>query len=197
MKTITSIFMVKPLMIPKSDLKENGFINAYIKDEMNDIQYEDCVHLLFHPDFPARFRKFLNREYDRTKAIVTDYDYPNGFAVVVYKLDSKFALDYELVKQSKYSKTSKDFQNQFPETVELVMNGKSTMENSLQYRIFNRTPDLVEFWRNRNLFTFKEDEEIWHSFNEAKEILTEKKLKDMIWNKLQDSEEYSSPDNRL
>ena len=77
------------------------------------------------------------------------------------------------------------------------MNGKSTMEKSLQFRIFNRTPDLVEFWRNRNLFTFKEDQEIWHSFDEAKEILTEMKLKDMIWNKLQDDEEYSAPRNKL
>ena len=113
MKTITSIFMVSPLQIPRNDLKDNEFINAYIKDEMNDMQYEDCIYLLFHPGFPGKFRKFLNREYDRTEAIVNDYDYPNGFVVVVYKLDSKFASDYELVKQSKYSKTSKDFKSQF------------------------------------------------------------------------------------
>jgi hypothetical protein len=186
--TITTLFMVFPLRISKNKLLENGFINAYIKDEMNDIQYEDCIFLLFRPEFPSRFRKFLNLEYERTKAIINDYDYPNGFVVVVYKLDSRFALDYELVKQSKYSKTSKDFQNQFPKNVEIVKDGKSIEEKTLQYRIFNRTPDLVEFWRKRNLFPMKEVQELWFGFDEAKEILTETKLKDMIWNKFQEDE---------
>jgi hypothetical protein len=186
MKTITTIFMLPTLQIPKINLLENGFINAYIKDEMNDTQYEDCAYLLFHPDFPSRFRKFLNSEYERTKAIVNDYDYPNGYVVVVYKLDSRFALDYELVRHSKYSKTSKDFQNQFPKTVEIVKDGKSIEEISLQYRIFNRTPDLMKFWREKHFLSFKEDQELWSKFDEAQETLTEVKLKDMIWNKFQE-----------
>jgi hypothetical protein len=187
-KTITSIFMVPSLGVPRepiSKLLENGFINAYIKDEMNDKHYEDCIFLLFRPEFPSRFRKFLNREYVRTKAIIEDYDYPNGFVIVVYKLVSKYASDYEHVKQGKYSKTSKEFQNLFPETIELIKDGNSIVEKSLQYRVFNRTPDLMQYWRERKLFSFKEDQELWFGFDETKEILTEIKLKDMIWDKFQ------------
>lgn len=183
---ITSIFMVPTLQIPRNVILKNGFINAYIKDEMNAPKYEDCIFLLFHPDSPSKFRKFLNSEYERTKAILDDYDYKNGFVVVVYKLNSGFALDFELVKQSQYSKTSKDFQNQFSELVEVEINGVKKMEKSLQYQIFNKTSALKKWWEAHNCLSFVEGQEIWHRFVEANEILTETKLKDLIWNKFQE-----------
>jgi len=181
-KTITSIFMVPTLKIGRDILRENGFINAFIKDNMNHTKYEDCVFLLFHPDSPSKFRKFLNLEYDRTRTIIDDYDYPNGFVVAIYKLDKEFENDFTLVRQSKYSKTSSDFQAQFPKKVEVEIEGKKREEYSLQYRIFNKTKDLVDYWMNKTLFTFKEGQELWYDFVENQEILSESKLKDIFWN---------------
>ena len=73
-KTITSVFMVPTLGIPKSELTDNGFINGYVKDENREVQYEDCIYLLFKPENLYKFKGFLDREYERTKAVIDDYD---------------------------------------------------------------------------------------------------------------------------
>lgn len=181
-KTITSIFLVPTLKIPKGSLKSNGFINGYIKDEINNIKYDDCLYLLFRPTLPSQFRTFLNHKYERTKSIIKDYDLTLGFVVVVYRLNLIFTPDYELVKKSKYSKTSENFQSQFPKTIEILKNDTLRKEFSLQYRVFNKTPDLKEYWRNMDPF-FKEENELWYDFQEEKETLTEETLKDLVFNK--------------
>jgi len=186
-KTITSIFMVPTLKIGRDTLKDNGFINAYIKDKMNPEKHEDCIFLLFHPESPSKFRKFLNLEYDRTNAIIEDYDYPHGFVVVVYKLDPKFENDFLLIRQSKYSKTSPLFQTQFPKKVELEIKGEMRKEFSLQYRIFNKTQDLLDFWSKENLFTYETGQEIWHNFSVDREVLTEIVLQKIFWDMATDS----------
>ena len=48
-KTITSIFMVPTLDIPKNSLKDNNFINGYVKDKNKEEHYEDAIYLLFKP----------------------------------------------------------------------------------------------------------------------------------------------------
>ena len=119
-KTITSIFIVPTLKVPTGKLKENGFINGYIKDSGHDTQYKDCVYVLFKPPNMDVFREFLDAEYERTKDVVEDYDYEDGFVIIVYKLKSKFKKDYELIMQGMYSKTSKSFQNEFSKVVKMV-----------------------------------------------------------------------------
>lgn len=177
-KTITTIFMVPTLHVPKDDIKNNGFLNGYSKDAMRDVQYDDAIYLLFKPQDLDRFREFLDSEYERTKQVIDDYDYPNGFVVVVYKLDSKYAVDFQLVRQGKYSKTSQEFQNEFPKVVKIIKNGLHKDEISLQYRVFRRTEDLIKFWEDRLAVRFSDDQEIWHGFIEENETLTEDKLKE-------------------
>ena len=64
-KTITSIFIVPTLSIPKEKLADNGYINGYIKDGKREIQYENAVYLLFKPENLDKFRDFLDDEYER------------------------------------------------------------------------------------------------------------------------------------
>jgi hypothetical protein len=179
-KTITSIFMVPTLKVPKDALKDNGFINGYVKDGSRDVQYENCIYLLFQPADLDKFREFLDSEYERTKDLIDDYDYEKGYVVVVYQLDSKFAKDFDLVKRGKYSKTSSTFQALFPKVIKIKKNGLHKDEISLQYRVFNRTEDLIKFWEEKLGVEFEDDQEVWHGFQEDNEILNIEKLKEYV-----------------
>jgi len=174
-KNITSIFMVPTLQIPKDSLNLNCFINAYIKDLRKDHHYDNSIYLLFKPTNLDKFREFLDDEYDRTKNIIEDYDYENGYVVIVYMLDVNYINDFNLIKQGKYSKTSIKFQKLFSKTVKINKNGSFADEYSLQYRIFNKTEDLINFWEDKIGLTLLDvvgkDFEVWEGWDESKEIL--------------------------
>ena len=182
-KNITSIFMVPTLKVPKDALKGNGFINAYIRDDRRDDQYKESIYLLFKPENLDKFREFLDNEYERTKTVIEDYDYEDGFVVVVYQLNEKYKKDFTLIKQGKYSKTSSDFQKVFPKIIKIVKNGLHRDELSLQYRIFNKASDLIDFWEEKLGIDFKttvgDEFEVWEGWDEQKEILELDKIKEL------------------
>ena len=66
--------------------------------------------MLFKPDDVPYFGEFLDAEYERTSNLVEDYDYPGGYVVLIYKLDPDLNRDFNIVRQGKYSRTSKKFQ---------------------------------------------------------------------------------------
>lgn len=183
-KTITSIFMVPTLRIPKNALKNNGFINGYVEDAERDFQYPDAVYLLFLPKDIPKFREFLDDEYERTENIIEDYDYEGGFVVVVYKLDSRWRKDYALIKQGRYSKTSGSFQKLFPKVIKIMKNGLHRDEVSLQYRVFNKTEDMIEYWENKIGIEWDDEFEVWEGYDKNKEILHINKLKDSVTDKV-------------
>lgn len=176
-KNISTIFMVKPLAIDRTELESNGFINAYSGDASQDYHYKDCVYLLFKPSDVDKFSDFLEKEKERTDKIIDDYDYSGGYVVVVYELDRRFKEDYDLIRQGKYSKTSREFQDLFPKITKIMKNGKHRDEISLQYRIFNKTQDLIKFWEEKLDITFSSEQEVWEGFLEERETLNINKLK--------------------
>jgi hypothetical protein len=182
-KNITSIFMVPTLMIPYGKLNENGYINGYIDDSTHSSKYKNCVFVLFKPTDMNVFRNFLDSEYERTKTVVEDYDYEDGYVVVVYQLNDRYKKDFKLIKQGKYSKTSKDFQKLFPKIIKIVRNNLHRDEISLQYRIFNKAEDLISFWEEKLGIDFKstfgDDFELWDAWDESKEILELDKIKEL------------------
>jgi hypothetical protein len=179
-KTITSIFIVPTLSIGKEKLADNGYINGYIKDGKRDVQYDNAVYLLFKPQDLDKFKGFLDEEYERTKSIIDDYDYEDGYVVVVYQLNSRLEKDFELIKQGKYSETSKKYQEIFPKIVKINKNGYQKDEVSLQYRVFNKTKDLREFWEDKLGIDFDESFEVWEGFFEENETLNLNKLKEHV-----------------
>ena len=178
--TITSIFIVPTLSIGKDKLLDNGFVNGYIKDNKRDIQYENAVYLLFKPENLDKFRNFLDNEYERTKSIIDDYDYEDGYVVVVYEINPRLKGDIELVKQGKYSQTSSSFQGSFPKIVQIKKNGLRRDEISLQYRVFNKTEDLVQFWEDKLGVDLPKDVEVWHGFFDDFETLDLDKIKEHV-----------------
>jgi hypothetical protein len=179
-KTITSIFIVPTLGIGREKLIDNGYINGYIRDSRKEIQYEDSIYLLFKPDKLDGFREFLDEEYERTKTIIDDYDYEDGYVIVVYKIDKKFKKDVALIKEGKYSKTSKEFQEMFPKVIKIKRNGMHKDEISLQYRVFNKTQDLKEYWEDKLAVEFDDDMEVWDKFVYENEILNLDKIKQNV-----------------
>ena len=177
-KTITTIFIVRSLNIDRRKLEDNGFLNGYEKDVTQDSpQHEGSVYLLFKPDDLHKFRIFLEDEVDRTPQIIDDYDYDGGYVVIVYKLESKFKKDYRLIREGKYSKTSPQFQALFPKITKIIRGGLHKDEISIQYRIFNKTEDLRNFWEERFGVQFDESMEVWEGYFEENEILNIDKIK--------------------
>lgn len=170
--------MVPTLKIPKGELQANGFINGYVKDNRRESQYKDSIYLLFQPIQLDKFREFLDSEYERTKNVIEDYDYEDGFVVIVYKLEVAFKPDFDLVKKGKYSKTSPSFQNSFPKIVKIITKDNlSRDEISLSYKIFNRTQDLIAFWEKKLEMTLDDSQELWTGFEEENETLDLDKIK--------------------
>ena len=178
--TITSIFIVPTLSIGREKLIDNGFVNGYIKDGMRETQYKNAVYLLFKPNNLDKFKMFLDSEYEKTKSIIDDYDYEDGYVVIVYEINSKLKNDIELIKQGKYSKTSPAFQGIFPKVVQIKKNGLRRDEISLQYRVFNKTDDLVKFWEDKLGIQLPENLEVWHGFFEEFETLDLNKIKEYV-----------------
>jgi hypothetical protein len=176
-RTITSIFIVPTLKINRDDLKENGYLDGYMSDARRDVQYENAVYLLFKPDNLDRFRDFLEKEYDRTKQLIDDYDYEDGFVVVVYTLDKKWKKDFALVREGLYSQTSKEFQELFPKVLKIMKNNLHRDEISLQHRIFRRSDDLRAYWENKIDISFDENMEVWDGFDIENETLDLDKIK--------------------
>ena len=188
-KNITSIFIVPSLEIPRQDRIDNGFINGYLSETITNQKFIDCVFLLFKPSFPSGFRKFVNKEYESEREILFDYDIENGFSILVYRLNPKFNDDFELIKQSRYSETSKEFQNKFPETIEIhdkKFNATKT-EKSLQYRVFNKTQDLKNYFLQVDTIKWIKNPkaEYWYDFEMDNETLTTSALKEIVFEKFQ------------
>jgi hypothetical protein len=179
-KTITTIFIVPIFSIGRDKLISNGFVNGFIKDSRRDVQYKDSVYLLFKPEDLDKFKVFLDSEYERTKQIIDDYDYEEGYVVVVYQINPRLLPDIELVKQGKYSQTSTKFQQIFPKIIKISKNGFQKDEISIQYRVFNRTEDLKQFWEEKFDMIFDDDMEVWHGFIEENEILDLDKIKEHV-----------------
>lgn len=170
--------MVPTLKVPKDALKENGFINAYVQDLQTEELHKDSIYLLFKPDNLEKFRQFLESEYERTKSIIEDYDYEEGYVVVAYLLDKKYKKDFSIVRKGEYSKTSKEFQALFPKVIKIIKDGLHRDELSLQYRIFVKSNDLIEYWEEKIGIGFTSKLEVWEGFDIENETLNINTIKE-------------------
>jgi hypothetical protein len=178
--TISSIFMLPTLKINRDQLLVNNFINAFYKDPNRDMDYGDCVYLLFKPKDFDRFEDFVEGEYVRTKQMIDDYDYDNGLVVLVYLLDSTYKADFDKIRKGKYSKTSPEFQALFPKIIKSLKNGKYQDQISVQFRIFNKDEALKAYWEERINKAFTPDMEVYDGWDDENEILNIEKVKNYV-----------------
>lgn len=180
--TISTIFFVPTLGINRAYLENQGinFINGYIKDAGREVQYENCVYLLFKPINWDFFQDFVDEEYERTTNLIDDYDYEGGFVVMVYQLNPEYEVDFGIIKRGRYSKTSQEFQSLFPKIKKIIKNGKYMDEISLQLQIFNKSEGLREYWEDKFGVSLTKDMEVWSGFQEEDEILDVTKIKELV-----------------
>ena len=170
-RTITSLFMIPTLNIPKGMLKKYGFIEGYSLDKKVIHPYENAAYLLFKPLDLISFNDFLEQEYARTSDLIDDYDYDNGHVVLVYLLDTNFFEDFELIKKGKYSETSLNFQKLFPKEIDIIINSEIHEKESLQHRIFKKCEILKEAIEEKIGESLPENIEVWEMFDINKETL--------------------------
>jgi len=91
--------------------------------------------------------------------------------VVVDKLDNKWKADFVLIKQGKYSKNSKEFQESIPKVIKIVKNGLHKDQVALQHKIFRKTDDLRQYWEDRLGIEFDDEMEVWDGFEIENETL--------------------------
>lgn len=181
----STIFLLYPLAIERRKIMQLGFIQAFLFDsEKMDVEYENPVFLLFKPDSPTVFQAFVESEYERinkftgTVDIIEDYDYIDGYVVLVYQFPKEFEVDYKKFLEGKYSKFSKKFKDAYPKTVKIrTEEGRMIDEVGTVFRIINRTKDFRDMLEERLGVTFDWDQELWNKYNETKETLSYEKIR--------------------
>lgn len=148
-KNCTTVFMVAPFGVGRERLASNGFIGAYLGDvDKPELHYERGIYFLFKPENIMDFQDFLYEERERGAKIVEDYDYEEGFVVMIYLLDDRYKEDYKKFLEGKYSKFSQEFKKNFPEKVIINTGGYEREEITTQQRIFNKDISLKEYWED-------------------------------------------------
>lgn len=147
MKSTTStVFLVKPLDIIEKEqdlktsklVKDFGFLDAFIKDVNHEMDYSHPLYLLFKQDHAIlSFREFVQDEYERG-LLTEDYDYPEGYIVLLYEYPERFREDYDKIIQGRYSETSREFKDCFP--IKTMFKGKES--GSYYTNIFNKSEEI-------------------------------------------------------
>lgn len=173
--TVTSLFMVPPLKVPKEWLTEwegsCNFLNAYSYEAVMSKNYEDCIYLLFKPKPESDLYLFIEQEYSRTDLLVEDLEI-DDFVVMIYKLNNKWENDYQLIRDGKYSETSKMFQDEFSKVKKIKVNGLHRDELTLQTRIFAKSTDVKQLIETELDVLLTDKQEVWGEFNTKRETLT-------------------------
>ena len=173
--TSTNLFIRPLLEIPSKDLDKFSFENAYIKDEIKGIDYKHAIYLLFRPGkYQEDFNDFVEEE--RKKGVVLDeYDYADGWVVVVFRYNEKWQNDILLILKGDYSKVSREYQEQIPDK---AGKGSETVM-SMQHHIFRKSEYVKKFWYDKYGLEFEHNDECWSLYPE-REILTQENLNKII-----------------
>lgn len=133
--TITSLFIVPILRIDKKELTRHGFENAYIKDEVRGLDYPHAIYLLFRAPNQLAFNEFIEEERDR-KVLIDEYDYRDGWTVLVYRYHEQWQEDIDILMQGRYSEVSDAYKREIPAKSQGA-GAQTTM--TMQHHVFNKT----------------------------------------------------------
>jgi len=178
-KTLSSIFIVPLLGMDRNKLIDErvGFINAYMFDPVQGADFTDAVFLLFKPLNLMYFNDLLKEERERG-FIITEYDYADGYVVLVYAIPQKLLAEKEKFLTGKYSEFSLPLKESYPKVVKIIDRlGLRKDEMALQWRIFKKDANLRKYWEDLLDEVFDEDMEVWSVFDKDRETLKIEQIK--------------------
>jgi hypothetical protein len=172
-KNCTTIFLLPGIGHTRPMLLKYGFLAAYLDDINHSVHYENAVYVLFKPEKPVEFQKFLENEHAKNKLVLEDYDYEGGFTVIVYLFEEKFLPEYNLFLQGKYSEFRPEYTRLFPKSVKIRDKELKIdmMKSSLQHLIFTRSKLIKTYWEKKIDQKMPDDMELWSSPDMSKEVL--------------------------
>lgn len=160
--TVSNLFLIPMFNIGRPKLEKHGFVNSYLFNGEEENQPENTLNLLFCPPDIEKFNDFIFQEKQKGAPIIDEKDYLGNNIVVVYKLPEKYAKDYALLWEGKYSKMSEDFKKTIPSTVKyLDSKGYSVTNMTIQHMIFERYQPLKKYWEDVFKVEMIEDQELW------------------------------------
>lgn len=170
----STIFMIKPIIgVNFGVLKDEfGMINSYLKDKSREDVQGDYLFILFKPIDFDNFESFLETQQEKNLDYIEDYDYTNGYVVILYKIPDVLKDDFELFKQGKYSKLSKLIKSCYDKEVKAFLKPLP----GFQYEVFIKARRLKEELEEYLGSHFEDGMELWMLPDMEKECLDPIKL---------------------
>jgi len=157
LRTNSYWFLMPMLNIKKADLLVNGIINCYLDDNLNNMGYENHLHLLFkhnNKNF-EKFNDFLDK-LSHHPLYVDLYDTEGyGDVIVVFKIPEEFEKILNLFKKGKYSEFSQQYKVTFFQRKDT--DGSLTKE----WKILNKHEDLRKITELKTNEVIPEEWEVW------------------------------------
>lgn len=167
---LTSLFLL-PIYGIYHQVKKVGFVNAYLSDVNREPINNTDIHLylLFHPD-PEQMIE-LEDIREKLEAIdnsplLEDYDYEDGYVVLVLKFPEQFRDDYNKFLLGKYSKFSHEFKNKLPRETVVDLHGEKIPGKSFQLMVCDKDKRLIKNFKDKMDLDISEAEEYWSIYDE-------------------------------
>lgn len=164
--TNTTYFILPIFKVPIIKLDEYGFVNSFLYDKNRpDVEPDGkTIYVLFHPN--AEQLVLLQEQiedWENNNFLIGDYDYRDGYVVVMLRFPDKYRDQYKLFLRGQYSKFSDVYKDEIPKKVSVIMpsNGLPYEGDSLQYLVINKRVKLKNYWVDQIGDEFDSDGEYW------------------------------------
>lgn len=170
----STLFILQPVTGVKWSEQEEefGMINSYLKDKAREDLTGDLLFVLFKPKDFDYFELFVQEQEGNNSAFLEDYDYADGYVVLVYRIREELKKDFELFKQGKYSKLSELIRKSYDREVRAFIKPIP----SFQWEVFRRATrlrkELEEFFETQ----LEKEAELWAIPDMNKETLDIEKI---------------------
>lgn len=169
----TNLFIVPILGIGREKLLGVGFVEAFIKDELRELEYENAVYLLFRPERWEDFNEFVEEQREKKMPLVDEYVYSDGWAVLVYQYPKKFKRDVDIIMTGKFSQVGKEFKKAIPMyTKHTNAKGLVVSDMTNQHLIFEKDQKVKDYWKKELGLDFQKEDQVWLFYPE-REVLNE------------------------
>lgn len=164
--TNATYFIMPIFKVPIIKLDEYGFVNTYLYDKNRPDTEPDAktIYALFRPNEEQliELQKQID-DWDNNGFLIGDYDYQDGYVVVMLRFPDKYREQYKLFMKGAYSKFSEEYKDEIPKKVSIIKpsDGLPYEGDSLQYLIMNKRVKLKNYWEDQTGIELTKDMEYW------------------------------------